>query len=226
WNSTTGKSMVKGGYSLNGDLLADSSSVFSHTFVLESNDYLEAAVPMMGYDSGYTFLASFRFDSLPPTGNLVRLSGDNDNYSLAMDSTESLPRQARLVWGERFSDTVFGQSAPPSDPNGTSRIDLGTDLPIAVSFAPTQTIAYRLGSPSAPLPPLTMTNKSLAGGHFVEVGGFGRSIGFAGTMSLPRLSRGVMDPNRLALEAFNLQTQPSWIRVDRHGSVTGPSKNP
>lgn len=218
WDAATGKSLLAGGYPFRGSLSAGAPAPLGRAFSLTSTNGLEAGIAAPGGDSGFTFLASFRFDTVPNLANIVRVSSDSVTRSWAASDDSFRPLRNRLVLGERHSDTVHAQTLVGKGGPAFATLEEGAPMAVAVGFLPAQTTLHRVGSPSDPsLYPLTLATAGLpASAMYLEIGQFDRAPGFAGTMSFPRLSRGEMDAQRLVLESYNLQASPSWIQVVRH----------
>ena len=218
WDAPTGKSLLKGSYPLRGTLNPGPSAPLGRAFQLSTSSGLEAAIVQPAADSGFTLLASFQFDTVPNLANIVRVSGDSVNVSFTASDDSFHPLRNRLAQGERFSDTSFAQALVGRGGPGFANLEEGTRIGIAVGFAPKEMSLSRVGSPTDPsLYPLTLPTSSLPpGGLYLEIGQFDRAKGFAGTMTFPRLSRGVLGEQRLVLESYNLQSIPSWLQVVRH----------
>lgn len=218
WDATTGKCLLKDGYPFRGTLNPGPSAPLGRAFHLSTSSGLEAAIAQPGADSGFTLLASFQFDTVPNLANIVRVSGDSLNLSFSASDDTFHPLRNRLALGNRFSDTTFALALVGKGGPGFANMEEGVRVGIAVGFAPKEMSLSRVGSPTdAAVYPLTLATSSLpAGALYLEIGQFDRAKGFAGSMSFPRLSRGVLGFQRLVLESYNLQSIPSWLQVVRH----------
>lgn len=218
WDAYTGECLLSNGYPMRGDLSAGPPAPLGRPFQLSTSSGLEAAIVQPAADSGFTLLASFQFDTVPNLANIVRVSGDSVNLSFTASDDAFHPLRNRLTQGARFSDTSFFQALVGRGGPGFANLEEGVGIGIAVGFAPKEMSLSRVGSPTDPsVYPLTLPTASLPpGGMYLEIGHFDRAKGFAGTMTFPRLSRGVLGAQRLVLESYNLQTAPSWLKVVRH----------
>lgn len=151
-------------------------------------------------------------DSIPPEALLAGFYNGSEQISIGSVADASSPRVPRLFHAAVMSESVTSETV--SGPSGP-RIPIGQPFGLALSRTPSSTTASVVDPVAGAIASFSHSGSVSGPTLTFHIGGIQPHPGFQGRVGQLRIARGSWSPERLALERFNLQAVPSWIKILR-----------
>lgn len=159
-----------------------------------------------------TAVGIWDLDSIPPQALLAGFYDGSEQVSLGSVADTSFPRAPRLFHASVLSESVNSETV--SGPSGP-RIAAHQPFGLALAWTPTSTTASFVDDATGTISGFSHAGSFAGPTLTFHIGGVQTRQGFQGRVGQLRIARGAWSRERLALERFNLQAIPAWIRIQR-----------
>ncbi len=193
--------------------VASSPGPWGRTMELSPSKNLQTTLyDLIPKDDSCTAVGIWDLDSIPAQALLAGFYDGSEQVSLGSVADTSSSRTPRLFQASVMSESVSSETVSgPSGPRIPARQPFG----LALTWTPTSTTASFVDDATGAISWFSHAG-SVAGPTLTfHIGRIQTHPGFQGRVGQLRIARGAWSRERLALERFNLQAIPSWIRIQR-----------